>query len=376
MTSPFQTELRDRAAAHAREWEAAREPSVGLIEVEATVRRRRRGRGLVAGVGSLALVGLAVAAGYVWLGNGADAGPARATSGDPLVPDTLAALGDVSGGSLVVTVRESATGTQAFLGRDRVLVLDPDGGGAKEVSADKVLDELGSAVDGWPSVSLAAIDPEQSLAVFILGNPTAYVVPTVAVYDWNTGTTIVEDPCASTLQRIPLSAWCPDTQAPGVTDPATGLSVLVRGYDECVGATTRLGEVVAASCVRNDTDGYLVTISPRDGKVITSVPTGIGLDTAPWVVAGKLFVNSSGTDSGPFLIDSSGNMVTVGGGPVAGLGVVEDRLLVQTSSDVYGADSSYGHVLGLWSPATGEFEALPGTSFQPGARVALVEVVH
>ena len=44
MTSPFQTELRDRAAAHAREWQDARDPSVGLAEVEATVRRRRRGR--------------------------------------------------------------------------------------------------------------------------------------------------------------------------------------------------------------------------------------------------------------------------------------------------------------------------------------------
>ena len=29
MTSPFQTELRDRAAVHAREWQDARDPSVG-----------------------------------------------------------------------------------------------------------------------------------------------------------------------------------------------------------------------------------------------------------------------------------------------------------------------------------------------------------
>jgi hypothetical protein len=48
----------------------------------------------------------------------------------------------------------------------------------------------------------------------------------------------------------------------------------------------------------------------------------------------------------------------VGGAPARGLGVVDGRLLVVTSSDRWGADSTYGRAIGLWSPGTGDFERL------------------
>ena len=98
MTSPFQTELRDRAAAHAREWEVARDPSVGLIEVETTVRRRRRGRGLLAGAGSIALVGLVAAAAYVGLGRGGDTNAVAS----PYAP-AIAALANVRADDVVLS---------------------------------------------------------------------------------------------------------------------------------------------------------------------------------------------------------------------------------------------------------------------------------
>ena len=344
------------------------------------MRRRRRGRGLLVGVGAIVVVGLVAGSVYVAHADGGGtvvAGPGHART----AADALAAVGV---DDVVLTVDEELPNPSGFTLPYSVLVFDKAGDQQANIASadiDALLAPVGQGplAQGRTSVKLVALDSRLSRAIFSVSNPVAYMAPTVALLNLKTGEVVLADPCGSTLDSIDLSPWCSSEPAAGsatVTDPATGGTVLVQGYDECVGASARFVEVVAASCVRSGSDGYLVTVSPQDGRVVTSVPTGIGLHSAPWVVDGKLFVNSSGTDSGPFLLDSSGNSVTVGGGPVAGLGVVGDRLLVQTSSDVYGAESSYGHVLGLWSPTTGEFAALPGTSLQPGAIVELVDVIR
>jgi hypothetical protein len=92
MSSPFQTALKDRAAERAREWEAARDASVGLAEATAAVRSRRRGRGVLAAAGCVA-AGVALAAvTYGLLGAGSARETAMPAGGKQAI-DALAAVG-------------------------------------------------------------------------------------------------------------------------------------------------------------------------------------------------------------------------------------------------------------------------------------------
>lgn len=382
MTTPLQSQLRARADAHAREWADGRAPESGVDEVLGSVRRRRRGRGLVASAGAVAGVVVLASATYLVLGGLPDDSTREIV---PLAPtdmaepsaagSALSALGDLPEGAVVVTVREPVEEAGFYMGLERVLIVDPATGSAEEIPGKAVLAELGTAVEGWPSVSLVAIDPAQSLAVFELDSPTAYVVPTVAVHDWSTGTTVVEDPCESTLQRINLSSSCPSTEGSSQGHFPTGVVIELSGYDYCIAPRGPSSEVVAATCVKNEYEGYLVTLFPATGEVASELPIGLGVRGAPWVVDGEVFVDMNTTEGDPVLSDSTGGPVVVGGGWVGGVAVVGDRLLVRTSSDNYGPKSTYGYVLGLWAPSTGEFEPLAGGELEPRAQVGAVEVV-
>ena len=374
MTSQFQTDLRARAAAHAREWQDGADPSVGLAEVEGTVRRRRRTRGVLAGVGSVAGLALVMGVAYVGLGRGPDAGPAEVP---PVVASGLSALSEVDAGSVVVTVRESVAEAGLYMGLERVLIVDKETESVEEIPGRAVLDELGVAVEDWPSVSLVAVDPAQSLAVFLLWNPASSALATVAVHDWSTGATVVTDPCTSTLQRINLSEWCPIEDEPVATvdDPATGESVEVQGFNSCEGARERYGDLLVAACIKTEVDVYLVTVDPQSGEVVSAQSVGRGGGSAPWVVGGQVFYNAFTTEGGQLLVGGSGAAISVGGGAVGGVAVVGDRLLIHTSSDVWGAESSYGHVLGLLEPSTGAFTELEGITLERGAQVGSVEVL-
>lgn len=355
----LQTDLRERAAARGTE---AADQAAETAQLTQEIRRGRRRRSLVAAAASALCLGLVA---YVAIGvadRTSDAPPA----GQPSAASGLAVLGDVGPDDLVVTVTGSTRAANALVGPERVLVMSSERGVIATVSDEEVREGLGSAVEDWPVVSLAAVVLEQHLAVFRLDSPAAYVTPHVAVYDLVTGSTVVMDPCQSPLNRFDLGPWCPSQNRD---------SVQVEGFSDCVadsdGAAPR-----AAMCSPEPGESYLVTLDPATGEVLSSVALGISGGFTPWVVDGRVLVNTYGTDSGPFLVDGDGNWIQVGGGPAAGLGVVGDRLLIRTSSDVYGAESTYGHVLGLWSPRSGDFEALQGTELAAWDRVAAVDVVH
>ena len=94
---------------------------------------------------------------------------------------------------------------------------------------------------------------------------------------------------------------------------------------------------------------------------------------APIVVDGAVYVNSVTTEGDPVLLSSEGVQVEVGGGPVQGVAKVHWSLLVVTSSDRYGAQSTYGHKLGLWTPSTDEFRPLD-VQLADGVRIGAVAV--
>ena len=355
MTSPFQTELRARAAAHAREWQAAADPSVGLEEVEATVRRRRRGRGVLAGVGAVAAVTVVASVAYVGLGQAPDAGPGAIVDGQ----SAFDVLASVDADSVVLTMGEEYPNPSGF-GRDySVLVVDGTGQNTVVLSHAAVMEVLHSVADEWPIVTLAAVDSRLDRAIFVLDNPTAYVTPRVAIVGLTSGDVIVEDPCNSSLNFIDLSRWCtlePLPESAVVIDPATGDAISLPGYGACLGAKARFGDNVVAICASGSDSAFLITVDPATGVMLEQTSLGLVPIQEPFVVGGSLYHNLFTTEGDAVLTNDDRISPDVAGGTVAGLGVVGDRLLVQTGSDGYGAPpSSYGRAIGLWSPSTGEF---------------------
>ena len=169
---------------------------------------------------------------------------------------------------------------------------------------------------------------------------------------------MLADPCGATLDGIDVSRWCPGDRDPGsatVIDPGTGKAIQMPDYQECSGASERWGDVVAAICGNDGYESYLVTVDPATGRVLAATSRGRAPVSAPLIVAGTLFLNSYTTEGDSVLMGSDGNGPEVGGASIAGLGVVGDRLLVQTESDRFGGTSTYGKSLGLWSPTTGDF---------------------
>ena len=360
MTSPFQTELRARAAAHAREWQAAADPSVGLVEVETTVRRRRRGRALLAGAGAVA--GAAVIAGvaYVGLGQGPDAVPGT-SAGETTVPSVgapsaLAPLTEVVDGSAVLIVDDPNVAAPGL----RALIVDERGLQANLVmSPALVRDALGSAIEGWPDVTLVAIAPAGHFLIFELDNPSAFTTPRVALHNTSDGTTTVVDPCAADVPWVDLLQFCATgPHSAWVVDPKTGEAFGLSGYVDCDVADQLLDGDLVARCDRTGLSMQVVSINRYSGEA-TEIP---GFDSwilgAPFVVDGHVYANFNTTEGDPVFGGAVGSDVTVGGASVAGIARVGDSVVVRTGSDQFGAQPSMGRVLGVLDPATGEFAAI------------------
>ena len=117
---------------------------------------------------------------------------------------------------------------------------------------------------------------------------------------------------------------------------------------------------------------YLYVTDVSSGESTTTA-VGRGPLEPPLVVGDMIYVNRSTTEGDPILTTSGGVAVSVGDAPVRGLGVVDGRLLVMTSSDGFGAQSTYGRAYGLWTPETGEFQPL-SVQFDADTRVDMAAV--
>jgi hypothetical protein len=315
---------------------------------------------------------VAIVLAVVYAAIGREAEPATSTSG----PALLAPLANLGPDDVVLTVQDQEPANIAGLGPRGVYVVSAQGDVVVKLSEALVRSALGATVEAWPDVELLAVDTEQDLAVFRLSHPTAYVVPHVAVVDLRTGATVELDPCESTVERLNVTPWClePATGPALLVDPVTGETVTLDKYTECVAAGERFGAAVVAVCSANVADRYLVTWNPATGARAAQA-LGLGQLVAPWIVDGKLYLNSSTTEGGQILVDAGGATVEIGGGPAGGVAQVGDQLLVYTGSDPWGAASSYGHALGLWSPATGEFTAIKGVQLGAGTTVSAVTIL-
>ena len=373
MTLPFQTELRDRAAAHAREWQDARDERVGLAEVEATVRRRRRGRGLLAGAGLVVAVAMVAGVAYAVLGGGSGE-----VAGPPGSSAVWGALADAGNESVVLSVEEELP-NPGYGSTYGVVILDASGKRTTTLSSSMVTSALGSAADGWPVVTLVALDSRLDRAIFTLDNPIARVTTRVALVDLASGHVRVVDPCESPLNSVDLSQWC-YSQAPTaggvVIDPETGDAIRLPEYEACSGASTRFEDKVVATCGRVGYESYLVTLNPATGQVVDTTPLGRAPIQSPLVAAGSLYLNNFTTEGDEVLTGADGNSPQIGGASVAGMAVLGDSVLVQTESDKYGGASTYGKSLGLWSPTTGAFTKLYSLSDAEAFSVTVVPVLR
>ena len=371
MSTSLHDDLLERAASYATAWEGAHHPSDDVLELRSRVARRRRLRGGALAVGAAACLGVVVAVVYA----ATDAAPTvpASTSGAAML-EPLANLGE---GDAVVVIRDQQPADIAGFGPRSVVIVSAEGDVVERFSDALVRDALGTVAQDWPTIELVAVDAATDRAVFRVSHPTAYVTPHVAILDLRTGATLVVDPCESTLESIDVSQWCYDPPAgPAVlVDPLTSASVTLDQYNDCATAGARYGDAVVAVCGANSTDRYLVTWNPQTGAT-SETPLGIVDIAAPWVVGGKVFLNESTVEGGAILADAGGVTVEIGGGAAGGVAQIGDRILVYTSSDAFGAKSSYGNVLGLWSPATDEFTQLPGGKLQPGTTAVAVEILR
>jgi hypothetical protein len=375
MSSQLQTQLRERAATHARDWSGARAPGDGIDEVRDSVRRRRRGRRLAGSVGSIAGVVVLSSLAYVALGGGPDAGPGEVpvspSAPSPTVPGWAASplwpLSAVGEGAAAINVRDLQSVQENTRAPRRIVIVAPGSQNVENLSAATIREALGPEVSDWPILKLVAVAPSSSLALFAAYDPPPYSSPEIAIHNWQTGTTTLYDPCKPGSPPVDLSQWCaePGGTRATVIDPATGQTYPVPGYDACATANLRYGDVIAAMCSGGAAGRDIVLVDPGSGTVVNTVAVGLGRFAAPWVLGDTLYWNRNTTDSGPILV-GSGTSVDVGGAPSGGLGLVGHRLLVHTSSDGYGAQSTYGRVVGLYSPETGEFAEVEGVGFESG----------
>jgi hypothetical protein len=368
MSRTLREDLVARAKDYEAEWQTELADDSDLVTVRAAVSRRRRVR---AGVAVASAACLVLVAGMAIALQGE-----RATV-NPIATDTvrspLSILGDVGPDDAVLTVGDMAAGG----GVDDVVVVHAHSAAVERMPGAAIREALGAEVAEWPSVRLVAVDPSLARAVFVLDNPLAYVTPRVAVYSWAEGATVaVVDPCNSPLSSIDLYRWCPlGAGAESSLEPSE--SDVVPPEDEfvrCVSSGTRLGQVVSRTCAGLDGMTYLYLTDLGSAKS-TAVPLGPAPVEPPMVVGGVIYANSVTTEGDPVLVTSGGVAVEVGGAPAEGLGVLDGQLLVLTSSDRWGAESTHGRALGLWSPATDEFREL-AVPLAPDARVGSVAVAR
>lgn len=310
---------------------------------------------------------LAALATYAVAGGREPAEPA-AVLGDA---SPLTVLGTIGSSDAVVTVRD---GNQAG-SVDEIVVVHENARAVERVSGAQVRDALGDAADGWPSISLVAVQPPVSHAVFLLENPAGSTAPRVAVYDWRDGTVVkVVDPCDMSLNDIDVYQYCPlgsgfeAKWAPGFGDTLPFDQTFVR----CLSSGYVVRNSSYMTCEAFDGQTYLMVkeLTTDDEVTLALGPAPV---QAPIVVDGAVYVNSVTTEGDPVLLSSEGVQVEVGGGPVQGVAKVHWSLLVVTSSDRYGAQSTYGHKLGLWTPSTDEFRPLD-VPLADGVRIGAVAV--
>ena len=258
-----------------------------------------------------------------------------------------------------------------------VLIFDKQGHQRATISSADLSAALGHVANQWPTVTLVAVDPRLSRAIFVVDNPTAYTTPQVAMLSLATGDVVMADPCGSTLNSIDLSAWCTSPAAGSaiVIDPATGSAIQMPAYQACSAASVRLGDAVVATCEASPGESYLVTVDPSTGEVVAQTALGIAPLVAPMVIGTDLYYNIYTTEGDPVLQGTAGNSLEVGGGSVAGLAVIGDRLLVQTESDKFGGSSTYGRSLGLWSPSSGDFTKVYTLDDAEASSVTVVPVL-
>ena len=75
----------------------------------------------------------------------------------------------------------------------------------ERVTPQEVREALGAVAEGWPSVSLVAVQPRLSRAVFVMSDPLAHGPASVALHNWADGTTVLVDPCSSPVSSAAAS---------------------------------------------------------------------------------------------------------------------------------------------------------------------------
>jgi len=354
VSDTFHDQLRERAAAYSHQWRPSvtDEAEVGLVTTQ--VARRRRGRVLAAASAlCLVVIGVGVVAA---MGRGEPVRPAT-----PAPPHGLEVLGTAGPSDAILTVSDTEG--------QRIVIAHAHAREVEQVTGAAVREALGVGAAEWPSVTLVATQPSLARAVFVLSDPHGNRQPQLALYTWTTGDTHVLDPCTEVLNSLDASRWCTNgadvVQGPG--DPPQ--------YTRCVGSGVVLGTVTSMVCATAQGERFLELRDGASADAIT-MPLGPGNLTGPWVVGQSIFVNMTTTEGDPILVTSAGMDVAVGGAPAAGLGVVDGRLLIRTSSDAYGARSTYGRALGLWDPATAQFEEWTQMPMGPEAAVTFVDVLN
>lgn len=364
MTSPFQTELSDRAAAHARDWEAAHDPSVGLAEVEASVRRRRRGRGLLAVGAGAACVALVASVAYAALGRGPDVAPVGPGPVNTAVDDAARGPGDIDvlikarPGWIVIGVDARGEGLVESPGPEQYALFNAEG---QPTGDSFTVQELGRAVglDAAYIVTPLAYDSSSTVLMVMAGMPSAYAAQRYLLLNVKTGVSAdVESPCGESSS----------SGGDALLGPAEGamhlgpVSVAQRGF--VVGVDC--GEGGMAWGVVDPATAHVTLLRPQDSVTASlalrdlsaSSPTSDLEASQPFVLDGQIFVNmaTSSLEALPLLAERGGAQVEVGGGPVHGIAVVGGRLLIATDPSPHEDTSSWGRTVGVWDPQTGEYE--------------------
>jgi len=367
MSPILQTELHERAAAYGSQWSPSTPDDAEVTLLHTEVARKRRGRAGLAAASGLCVALLAVAA-YAATDAPTPANPVAAVT----KTSPLGILGTLGPNDAVLTLSEDAVAGST----DEIVIVHTNATAVERVSAAEIKEALGSAADGWASITLVGTQPELSRAVFALDDPSTPAARRMAIYDWLSGNTQVVDPCHSPARETDTFFWCPMGLGPETTvpTPAEG-SAPEDNFFRCVSAGHRLRMIVAHTCKHFDGTNYLYLMD-LDTTVSSTRALGPGEVEAPIVTDGSIFANLVTTEGDPVLITAEGFQVDVGGAPVHGLGLVDGQILVVTSSDRFGPESTYGHVLGLWEPSTDEFRVLNQVPIGQDTEVGFVGLVR